>query len=149
MSPVFWRNLQVGDVDAAVGSTVAALQVTADPPSRDRRVSIGTGVENHLLDIGEDGFHRVVVGIAFGQSRPADTQGAELPACSLALDRMRRIPIQSQPQLSLAVAAADLLEEAADVLRTLARIEPPQAPTSVVLVGHEQVDQSMGLLVSP
>jgi len=105
--------------------------VPTDPPLCDRRIGIGTGVENHLLHIGEDGFHRVVVGIAFGQTRPANPQGSQLPACSSALDRMGRVPIQSQSQLPLAVTAADLLEETADIPGTLAGIEAPQPPPGV------------------
>ena len=146
LSPKFWRNLQVGDADAAVGSAVAALQVSADPPPRDRWVGIRTGVQDLLLHIGEDVFHRIVIGITFGQARPANPQGTQLPACAPTLDRMRRISIHRQVQLPVAVAAADLLDEVADIPGTLARIEAPQPPSRVVLVGHEQVEQPMRLL---
>lgn len=82
----------------------------------------------------------VVVRIAFGQARPANPQGAPLTACACALDRMGRIPIQGQPPFPLAVAAADFLQESADIPRTLARIEAPPPPPRIVLIGHEQVD---------
>ena len=108
LSPMFWRNLQVGDAAAAVGSAIAALQVPTDPPPRHRWVRITAGVQNHLLHVGEDRFHRIVVGIAFGQVRPANPQGAQLSACARALDRMGRLAIQGQPQLPLTVTAADL-----------------------------------------
>lgn len=59
---------KIGDLDRAIVAPIASAQMSTTAALRGASFSIITVVQNHLLNITEDRFHRVVVRADFGQA---------------------------------------------------------------------------------
>lgn len=104
-------------------------------------------VQDSLLDVADNGLHRVVVRAPLGQTRPPQAQLPNQPPGSLCLARVRRVLIQGDPHLLRRIPAPDATQEPADVVSPFAGEERPANPAVVDQVQQEQVEPTTGLLL--
>ena len=69
-------------------------------------------VEDHLLNITEDVFHRVIIGTAFGQRNPPEVEFPHKAASLSAFAGMGSILIQDDPYLLRGIPPPDVPHEA-------------------------------------
>ena len=94
-----------------ITSPIAPTQMRTDASLGRASIGIVTVVQNHQLDITEEGFHRIVIRTAFGQRHPVQLQCAH---CLTGLARftwMRPLLIKGDPHVVRRIPAAHLFHE--------------------------------------
>lgn len=109
-------------------------------------IRIVTVVKNHHLDSTEDGFHRIVIRTALGQTDPVELELPHgLPGCP-ALTGMGAILIHGDPDQWSGRPAAHVVQELPARGRPRARHTGPAQASGVHLIEPEQIEAAFDVL---
>ena len=131
---------EIPDFDVAIFPAVTSPQMRCDPLLCRLRIGVIAVVENHLLDVAEDGLHRVIVRAPLGQAHPVQPQPPHLAPRPARDARVRAVLVESDPHGPGRVPAAYLPHKEADVLATLARQVAPAGAPAANVVEQEEVE---------
>jgi hypothetical protein len=140
LSPIIVRIRQVWNPDVPVLSPVATPKMRTDTALRCTSVRIVAVVQDHQLDIAEDGLDRVVIRAAFGQTDPVQVQGAHDLTGLLGFARMSGVLIQDNPDHRVGIPLPDATHQATHPGRAFAWKKRPSHPSSLNIIQQEQIE---------
>jgi hypothetical protein len=127
---------------------IPSTQMGTDSSLRCAGVGIVTVIQNHRLNIAEDGFDWIVIRTPFGQRNPMQPQR---PHRLLGLPRfagMRPVLIESNPDVVARIPAAHTPHELTDLVGAFAWQERPVGTPTVDLIEKEEIELSPCLLLT-
>ena len=131
-----------------VASSIAIPKMLTDTPLGGFDIGVIAVIQDPQLNITEDRLNRIIIGAALGQRDPMQFQLTHQSPGLTGFTRVRRIPIQRDPDRLSRVALAQMRQKTTDLKRTLVLIEGPAAATGIHFVRHEQIKYAMGPLLT-
>jgi hypothetical protein len=121
--------------------------VSADASLRRLGVPVITVVQDRLLIVAEEGFHRIIVRTSLGQTRPMQSQLPHQTPGLFRLAGMGWVLIQSDPHRLSGIPPSDPTHELADILRSLTAIVRPADSAMIDIVQGKQVEPAARFLL--
>jgi hypothetical protein len=128
-------------VNVAIVAAIAPAQVSAKPGLSGMGIRVMAVIQDHQLHIAKDGFYRVVIWAAFGQTDPVQVQLPHHSPRSTRFDRVSTVLVQRDPHWLVGIPAAYLSHELTHLLGAFARQHHPMHLATDRIVADEQVEE--------
>lgn len=135
-------------MNKAVLAPVALAPVSADASLCGSRIGIVAGIQDHLLQVAEEGFQRIVVGTSLGQTDPVQLEFPHHFAGEAGLAGVSTVLIQDYPYLLGRIPAAEPAQGAGHLRGVFLAVEGPAYPPTIDLVEAEEIEEAPGFLVA-
>jgi len=102
-------GIQIWHMNETILTTIATAEMCANSMLRTFRLCVIAVIQDHELDITKDGFHRVVVRAAFGQTDPMEVQVTHDLTGQPRLAGMGAVLIQDNPNGNVRIPVTEVM----------------------------------------